>query len=171
LVELLVSVVILSLAARVVVQGTNIASNSSRSSRKVTQISTLINRDLKWLGWYAQAWKCEAGACMVLPQPGVSLRYTSVPCNEVIARFILDASTQVTNPTRAFPIPNVVPTNSLPNVATLTLDEDGTSVQVTRTIRRSNTASISLEVTHTHADPPVNRFASVLIKAGSWCTP
>lgn len=173
LVEMLVAVVILGIATGAIVQASNIAFSASKKSNSGSEIQNVVSRDLNWLRWYGNAWNCEAGSysTCITSSPNTVLRYSSgQSCSTLVASFLsAAASFNRTDVPRPFPIPSTTGTAQELEVI------NGTPL--TRTVRLPSGAVASaqprsVEVIYSYAgQPPVERFASVLIQAGGWCDP
>jgi len=180
LVELLVSVVVLGIAAGAIVQASNIALSSSKRSGSTTEVQNLVSRDLNWLRWYGKAWNCTSGsyATCVNQSPSTVLRYDdNQACSTLVANFLTAASNanlEGDDPNRPFP-PRPFPVPSAAGTAQQLQVVNGTPL--TRTIRLATTSVASaqprsVEVAYSYGgQPPFERFASVLIQAGGWCNP
>jgi hypothetical protein len=166
-VELMVSGAILSVATVLIAQTTNLATASSRRGDALTQVQTLINRDLNWLRGYAHTWNCRSGCGA---NPSAPLRYgnldtTPIACSTVVTSFL---SAAADTPTRPFPIPTTPNTSQVLQVA------NGGNLSRSISLPSGTTGSLhqSLVVSYSYeGSPAFKRRGSLLIQAGSWCTP
>lgn len=173
LVEMLVAVVIMGIAAGAIVQASNIAFSATKKSNSGSEIQNVVSRDLNWLRWYGNAWNCESGSysTCTTSSPNSVLRYsTAQACSTLVPNFLNSANSyNLTVVPRPFPIPSATGTAQALKVI------NGTPL--TRTIRLPTGAVASaqprsVEVIYSYAgQPAVERFASVLIQAGGWCDP
>ena len=166
LVELMVSVVILSLATVVIAQTTNLATASSRRGDALTQAQTLINRDLNWLRGYANTWNCESGCPSA--NPSAPLRFTPLSCDKLVKDFLKAAAADTGTPTRPFQIPTTLNTYEVLQAA------NGGNLSRSISIPSGTTEPLaqSLVVSYSYGGSPAfERRGSLLIQAGSWCTP
>jgi prepilin-type N-terminal cleavage/methylation domain-containing protein len=179
LAELLVSVVILGVATGAIVQASNIALTSSKRSSSAADIQNLVSLDLNWLRWYGKAWNCESGSYATCTTNLSTTSVLSYPenqsCATLVSRFLNAASSAdlaTAAPDRTFPV-RPFPVPSSPGSTQLLQEVNG--VPLNRIIRMSSSSGAtaqprSLEVLYTYAgQPPIQRFASVLIQAGGWC--
>ena len=170
LVELMVSGAILSVATVLIAQTTNLATASSRRGDALTQVQTLINRDLNWLRGYAHTWNCRSGCGA---NPSAPLRYgnldaTPIACSTLVTTFLSAAAADTGTPTRPFPIPTTLNTSQVLQVA------NGGNLSRSISLPSGTTGSLpqSLVVSYSYGGSPAfERRGSLLIQAGSWCTP
>ena len=153
LVELLVCLVIMAVAIAAAVQLSNIAVSSGRGNASAA-VRNLISNDLNWLRWYAKTWRCLDGCTDATSN--LLLRYTAGSCSTLGTDFI-SAAASAPRPPRPYAIAQGSQNLTVVNGSALT-----------RTISVSGQ---NLLVTYQYAgNPPIDRFSSVLIQAGGWCT-
>jgi type II secretory pathway pseudopilin PulG len=169
LIELLVSASILIVATSVFVWSTRIAFSSSRSGDAIIQVQSLVSRDLQWLRAYAHTWNCISGCSG--DSASSPLRYAAASCGSLVSSFLSAAAASTDTPPRPFAIPLSPDTSQgLPAINGSTL----TRTISLPSIPSGTTGSLpqSLVVTYTYPGTPAfTRRATVLIQAGSWCTP
>ena len=173
LVELLVSVVILGVATGVIVQASNIATSSTRRGNAITEVQSLVSRDLNWIRWYAKAWNCVTGSYATCSTQSATaiLRYDEdQACATVVTDFLSAAANgarDIGNPPRPFAVPSTVGTEQVLQAV------NGTNLTRTITVPASSSGSAlpqSVQITYAYpGQPAYNRSSSVLIQAGSWC--
>lgn len=151
LVELMVSVVIMSVAVATAVQLSNIALSGGRGNASA-EVRNLIRRDLNWLKWFSKDWNCTAG-CKADTANSL-LVYKEVSCTNLPTSFLDAADKEASKP---FPV--VIGNRTLQSVNGAKLD------------REITLSGYNLLIKYTYpGQPPIDRFSSVRIQAAESCT-
>jgi prepilin-type N-terminal cleavage/methylation domain-containing protein len=170
LVEVMVSILILSTAATTLLFSSNIASLGTQRARALADVQEIVSRDLNWMRWYGKAWRCARGSystCTTQSASGI-LSYQSASCASLVPDFLNSASVVSTQPARPFPVPNALPSQQI--IASVN------GFDLVRSIRLPTSTSQSflpqsIVITYFYAGQTAfNKTSSVLLSAGSWCS-
>lgn len=170
LVELMVSILIFSIAATTLLFSVNIATLGTRRARALTDVQEIVSRDLNWMRWYGKAWRCVRGSystCTTQSASGI-LSYQSGSCASLVSDFLNSASVVSAQPARPFPIPSIL--NNQQVIASVEGFDLVRSISLS-TVSSQTFLPQSVFVTYAYAgQSSFNKTSSVLLSAGSWCS-